>query len=259
MFFIDTHTHLNDPDLYEERDAVMGRAREEGVGLLLVASYDLLSAKRALLLAEEYPECRPAIGLHPENLEESSSGDWEDIQALASRNEVLAIGETGLDYHWVKDEGLRARQRKLFIEHIELADALGLPLTIHSRDAAEDTLKILQEHTPKHGAVMHCYGYSAQMVPAFARLGMYFGFGGVLTFKNARVAKEALLACPKERILFETDAPYLSPEPYRGKRNEPAYVKWVYRKASELLSLPMEEVEGIARENAERIFHVKHQ
>ena len=180
MFFIDTHTHLNDPDLYEERDAVMGRAREEGVGLLLVASYDLLSAKRALLLAEEYPECRPAIGLHPENLEESSPGDWEDIQALASRNEVLAIGETGLDYHWVKDEGLRARQRKLFIEHIELADALGLPLTIHSRDAAEDMLKILQEHTPKHGAVMHCYGYSAQMVPAFARLGMYFGFGGVL-------------------------------------------------------------------------------
>ncbi len=258
MELFDTHTHLNDPALFEERDSIMARAREEGVRFLLVASYDLQSARRALVLSEEYPECHPAIGLHPENLEESSPGDWEDIWDLASRSCVLAIGETGLDYHWVKDPGFRERQRESFVRHIEFADSLGLPLTIHSRDAAEDTLKILKEHTPNHGAVMHCYGYSAEMVHAFASLGMYFGFGGVLTFKNARVAKEALLACPRDRMIFETDAPYLSPEPFRGKRNEPSYVKWVYRKAGELLSLPTEEVAAIAKENAERIFHVKH-
>lgn len=257
MIFIDSHTHLNDPELYSFLEEEISYSRENNLKFILVASYDLESAKRAILISQKYPECHAAIGLHPENMQEAKEGDWDEIKSLMQDKNCVAIGETGLDYHWVKDLKEREKQKRLFIEHIELANKLHLPLTIHSRDAAQDTYQILSQHVPEQGAILHCYSYSVEMMELFLKLPLWFGFGGTLTFKNAKLVKEVLSSCPLERVVTETDAPYLTPEPFRGKRNEPKNVIYVAKKIAEITSLPLEEVTKQIAKNIEKIFHVK--
>ena len=258
MIFVDTHTHLNDEELYALLPKVIQDARNVGVKFFLTASYDKASNYRALEIANKEENCFAALGLHPENLDEINDKDWEEIKKLAHQTHPLAIGETGLDYHYTKDEENKIKQKDFFIRHIDLANELQLPLTIHSRDAAEDTYAILSTHPPRFGAILHCYSYSVEMMKKFLSLpNIYFGFGGTLTFKNSRIVKEVLLSCPLERVVTETDAPYLSPEPFRGKMNEPKNVVLIAQKVAELRNESLETVSNIIASNTEKIFHVK--
>jgi TatD DNase family protein len=254
---IDTHCHLNDPQLYPQADELVARALRAGVGRLQVVAYDEPSSRTAIELSERFNEAVAIVGIHPTEIDENIVKNLALIEALARHPKVVAIGETGLDYYWVKDPGERERQKQAFIAHIELADKLGLPIVVHTREAMEDTLTILKEHTPKFGGVMHCYSGSVEMVKDFVELGMYISLGGPVTFLNARVPKEVALVVPDDRLLIETDSPYLTPHPYRGKRNDPSLLPLVAQAIAGIKGVPFETIERITSENALRLFHVK--
>lgn len=254
---IDSHCHLNEDALYPERKEIVERAKKAGVKKLLVVGWDLESSKKAVSIAEEFDCVYAAVGIHPENLEGVSEADLASIAALAESPKVIAIGEIGLDYHWFKDPKDHECQKSFFIAQIALANKLGLPCSIHARDASQDTFDILASHPIEKGCSLHCYSGSPEMLLRFAKLGCYFGFDGPVTFKNAETPKASLRACPLDRLLLETDSPYLAPTPYRGKRNEPSYVMEVAKAASIIKGLSIEEISDRSDENFNRIFHVK--
>lgn len=257
MICFDSHCHLNDEAFAEDLDEVIIRAKEAGLKAILVLGYDLLSSKKAIEIAEKYDICYAAVGFHPENLDGANLEDLDKIEALAHHPKVVAIGEVGLDYHWQNDEATKEKQKPFFREQIRLANKLGLPLSIHARDASEDTYKILKENPPTAGAVLHCYSGSPEMMKEFAKMDLYFGFDGPLTYKNAKTPKECVAEAPLDRLLIETDSPYLSPVPMRGKRNEPSYVPFILKEMASIRQLSEEEMETRLGENFERLFHVK--
>ena len=255
---IDTHVHLNDDAFKEDVEGVIRQGLAAGVELFFVPGWDLPSSYEAQELSHRYKEVYFMAGFQPENLDGVRMSDLNRIAELSDDPKCIAIGECGLDYHWKKDDDTKTVQKAFFLAQIELANRVGKPMSIHARDALEDTLELLSAVPGQAGAVLHCYSGSAEMLERFAKLGLYFGFDGPITFKNAVKPKEALAACPLDRLLLETDAPYMAPTPMRGKRNEPAFVRYVAEEAARIKNLPLREVEEKTTSNAFDLFHVKH-
>lgn len=250
----DSHCHLNDENLYPRIDEVIEAAKKTGVTKFLVVGYDKSSSFLAVDIANKYPECYAAIGFHPTEIEGVSEEDYESTMSLVSNKKVVAIGEIGLDYHWVKDPILRENQKKWFIKQIEFANEHHLPITIHNRESNEDCLKIIKEHKPQYSGVMHCYSGSVEMMQDILDLGMYISLGGPVTFTNAKTPKEVAEEVPLDRILIETDAPYLTPHPHRGEKNEPKYICLVLEEIARLKDMSKKHLEDVIYKNTCKLF-----
>lgn len=257
MILFDSHCHLNDPSIYDKRKEIVEEAKKMGVRYFLCVGWDLESSKLALSIAHEFPEVYAAVGFHPENLDGVSEDSLKEIKKLAKDPKVVAIGEIGLDYHWFKEEKDRDKQKKWFIAQIDLANELSLPISIHARDASGDCLKILQEHPTQKQGVLHCYSGSKETMFEMSKLGFYFGFDGPITYKNSLSPKENVAACPLDRLLTETDSPYLAPVPFRGTPNEPKHILEIEKEMAELRGIDSEALSQILLENFKKLFHVE--
>ena len=263
----DTHIHLNDEVFISNLDKYIQEAIDSGVDRFLCVGYDLESSKKAVEIASKYKEVYAAIGVIPTEHKQYSLKSCrqnkptiEEIRDLAKTSaKIIAIGEIGLDYYREKEEFIKEKQKKMFIEQIELANELGLPVSIHARDSIQDTYDILKKYKVEKAGIMHCYSGSKEMAIEFVKLGYDIAFGGVLTFKNSKEVKEVIKNVPLSNIVFETDAPYLAPTPFRGKLNEPKFIKNTVIFASELLGLESEKIEEISYENSLKILHVKNE
>jgi TatD DNase family protein len=249
----DTHAHLDDPVFQKKYFAeVCERAKLAGITRILNPGFNLPSSKRAVQLAKDYEFIYAAIGVHPHNAVEADPETWVSLLQLAKKPKVLAWGEIGLDYY--RDLSPRAKQKEVFIQQIELANQAGLPIVIHNRDSNEDCLKIIKEHPPEYGGAFHCYSASWEMAKILLKQGFYLSFAGPLTYKNARNIVEVAKNIPLDRFFVETDSPYLTPEPHRGQRNEPAFVKEVIARMAELRNMPFEQIAVMATDNAKHFF-----
>ena len=257
MKYLDSHCHINDDDLYPIRNEVISRAREAGVGYILVIGWDVESSKKAISIAHEFEGVYAAVGIHPENLEGINEQSLLEIEELAKDEKVIAIGEIGLDYHWFKDPKDHENQKTWFVRQIELANKLHLPISIHAREAIGDLLDILKNHPLERSGVLHCYSGSPESLKEFAKLGFYFGFDGPITYKNAKEPKESVIACPIDKILTETDSPYLPPVPHRGERNESSYIPLILAQMAALKEVDESSMAEQVKENFERLFSVK--
>ncbi len=285
----DTHAHYDDEAFDEDREEVLGSLKDSGIAHAVNCGADIASSRRSVELTHKYDFVFAAVGVHPDNAGEITGGrtnpgqdeaagedsggketfiteaDGADVigelRRLAADPKVIAIGEIGLDYHW--DVYPRETQKKAFIRQWELAIELGLPIEIHSRDAAEDTMNIVREMYAREKAAgrvlradMHCYSYSPEQAAEYAKMGLYFGIGGVLTFKNAKKLREVVEAVPIEQLLLETDCPYLAPEPHRGSRNYSGYLHNVVAEFARIKGITEPEVEEITYRNACRFFNI---
>lgn len=251
-YLYDSHAHLDDERFDQDREEIIKSLKANGISLVINPGADMKSSRKALELADLYPNIYAAVGIHPQEASEYDSEDLEIIRKWSENPKVVAIGEIGLDYYYGKNN--KEEQIKLFREQIKLASEMSLPVIIHMRDATEDTYNILKEFEGKVRGVMHCYSGSLEMSELFMELGYYISLAGVVTFKNAKTAKEVAKNIPLERLLIETDSPYLTPEPNRGKRNEPKYVKHVADKICELRGISLVEFSEITRRNTEELF-----
>ncbi len=253
--YIDVHTHLNFTD-FGDPDGTVERIHAAGVDTFINVGYDLPSSETSRQIAERYPHAFFTAGLQPTELKKCKESDLYRIEELAKHPLCVAVGEIGLDYHYEDTD--KPLQHTMFVAQIELANSLGLPVQIHSRDCAEDMLRVLEQNAGKltHGFMLHCYSHSAEMALRFAELGAYFSFGGTCTFRGSKKVKKSVQALPMERILSETDSPYLTPEPLRGVfPNTPANIPYITRTLAELKGLSVEETARRIRENARRLFH----
>ena len=251
---IDSHCHINDPSFKDHPEEYINLAKSAGIAEFLVVGYDEKSSRIAVDIAKKYLECFAAVGIHPSDVKRMKKGDLESIEELAKNDRVLAIGEIGLDYYWDKEKVVQDQQKEFFIKQINIANKLNKPISIHCRDAYEDCYEILKAHPVNKGGVMHCYGGSPEMAKMFIKFGFVLGFGGTLTFKNARKPKEVLESISDKDYILETDAPYLAPDPYRGKQNHSKYLYLVRDKIAELRNISAEEVDCYSTENFNRIF-----
>jgi TatD DNase family protein len=257
MKLIDTHCHLNHEDLYSSLEQIVEGALNASVVQMFVVGWDKDSSLKAISIVKRYPFIKAIIGLHPVDSQPSSDLSWITELVNENRAYVVAIGECGLDYHWKKDPKEHNLQKTHLIEQIHISNQLELPIVIHCRDAYEEILPILKENPLKRGGVMHCYGGPSSLVKSFVELGFYISFGGPVTFKNAHEARISLRATPLEKLLIETDAPYLSPHPYRGKRNEPSLLPITFNEIKNLLMIDEEMLSNKLIANVSNLFHVK--
>ena len=257
MVYFDSHCHLNDEAFQDDLEQVISSAKEKGIKAILVLGYDIPACKKAIEIAETHDIVYAGVGIHPQNIDGYELDVLDEIEALAHHPKVKAIGEVGLDYYWDNTPETKARQCPFFIKQIELANKLHLPLSIHAREALEDTYNILSEHRPTSGAVLHCYSGSVEMMARFAKLDLYFGFDGPITYKNAVTPKACVSACLVDRLLTETDSPYLTPVPYRGKRNDPSYIPYIFAEMAKIKGLNEEELAKRLNANISRLFHVE--
>ncbi len=249
---IDTHAHLTDEEF--DPKVVLKQCEAEGVHRVISVGFDLPSSQDCVRLANAFDGVYAAVGVHPEHAATWNPSVCEELMRLAKEEKTVAIGEIGLDYHWEPFD--KAVQARCFAEQIDLAFSCKLPFAVHMRDATEDTLRILKDNRNKlaYGGVMHCFSGSAETVKEVLNLGMYVSFSGSVTFKNARGLLDAAKAVPLDRILTETDSPYLTPHPYRGKRNAPFYVRLVAEKLAELHDVSLEELCTNVQQNAQTLF-----
>ena len=255
----DTHCHVYDEKYVEGAIEVIKKSIQEGVGLFMIPGDNIINSKKAIELASLFPEVYCAIGIHPSDVKEL---DIEDTilqlkELYKTSNKIKAIGEIGLDKYWEKEEEIISKQKEFFIRQIELANELKLPIIIHDREAHEDTLKILKEHPPLYGGVMHCFSGSVEYLKEILSLGLYIGLDGPVTYKNAITPKEVAKAVPLDRLLVETDSPYLTPVPFRGKINYPHYVKNVIEEICRIKSINSREIENITCENGKKLFGIE--
>ncbi len=251
---IDTHVHLN-ADEFEGKEAeIIKRAQEAGVKKLIVIGFDHKTNEKAIELAEQYDFIYATVGFHPTIAKDIKDNDFVILDELLDHDKVVGIGECGLDFYWDKDH--IDDQVEVFKEQIKRSLELELPLIIHMRDASEATYNVLSEFENLRG-IMHCYSGSAEMVDQFLELGLHISLGGPVTFKNAKTPKEVAKVVPLDRLLVETDSPYLSPHPFRGKRNEPARVKLVAEEIAKLRDMSFEEVAKATTENAISLFKLE--
>ena len=252
MYF-DTHAHYDDRAFDEDRDALLSALPDKGVELVVLPGCDVLSSRRAIEIAVRYDYIYAAVGIHPGELAGFKSGDIDIVRKLATHEKCVAIGEIGLDYYW--DDSRKAEQKELFINQLELALALDKPVIIHDREAHADTMEILFRY-PELRGVLHCFSGSREMAQEILKRGWYLGFDGPVTYKNARKALEVLEICPLERILVETDSPYLSPVPFRGKRCDSSMIAYDAAKIAEVRGITAGEVLAAGCENACRLFGI---
>lgn len=256
MLLFDTHAHYDATQFDEDRDAVLAALPDDGVALALNPGCDIPSSRKAVEYAAKYAHMYAAVGFHPENADTAAEGDIAALRALCAEPKVVAIGEIGLDYYWVTDEDARARQRALFRAQMQLARELSLPVIVHDREAHADSLEIIKEFPDVRG-VFHCYSGSAEMAKILVDMGWMISFTGVLTFKNARKAHEVLRMLPPDRLMFETDSPYMAPEPHRGKRCDSRLVCHTVARAAELLGEDAEVLAERTYHNACRFFGIE--
>ena len=252
--FIDTHAHLYDERYDDDRADMIARAEEAGVMQIISMGDTMAASAQVVADAERYPALYAAVGVHPESAYVLADEERAQILAWAKHPKVVAIGEIGLDYYWEKDPKVRAVQRELFVAQLNLVRAAGLPVCIHDREAHGDTLAILQAVGRDLTGVLHCYSGSLETARELWKLGYYIGIDGPLTFKNAGKLPAIVREAPQDKLLIETDSPYLAPVPKRGKRNEPAYVVHVAAKIAEIRGESVEEVARYTTENARRLY-----
>lgn len=259
----ETHAHYDDDAFAEDREEVISSLLSANIGKIVNVGASIASTKSSLRLAEQYKNLYAAVGVHPSDVADLNEETYAWLREQTSHPKAVAVGEIGLDYYWDKESDVQARQREWFRRQLVLAADSGLPVIIHSRDAAEDTMRILKEagsweirDASVQGlcGVIHCYSYSPEMAREFVKMGYYIGVGGVVTFKNARKLKETVEQLPLERILLETDCPYMAPEPYRGKRNQSSYIPYIAEKIAEIKHVTTAEVERVTWENAMTLF-----
>lgn len=254
---IDTHCHLTMPDFDADRSDVIQRAIDAGISHMITIGTDIEDSKSAIALAEEHEFIYAAVGVHPHDVKDITDTESfsDTIKKLASKKKVVALGETGLDYHYMHSPA--EIQQEHFRLEINLAKSLGLPVIVHSREAKEDTLRILKEEKVEvTGGVLHCFSGDMDMAEKALNMGLYISFSGVITFRNAKKMPDIVKAIPLNRILIETDAPFLTPVPHRGKRNEPAYVKYMAEKIADIKGISLEELGKTITDNAARLFRL---
>lgn len=252
----DTHAHLNAEQFEEDRSEVIQRAVDSGVTRIVNVGFNRETIPTSIELAQKYDFIYSTVGWHPQDAINMTAEDLEWIGNLCQHDKVVAIGEIGLDYYW--DTSPKDVQHKVFREQIRLARKIGLPVVIHNREAHHDIIQILKEEKAAEvGGIMHCFSGSAETAKQCLDMNFYISFGGPLTYKNAKQPKEVLAQVPLDRLLIETDAPYLTPHPFRGKRNESAYVKYVAEAAAEIRGMALEELAQITSENARRLLGLK--
>ena len=249
----DTHAHYDDAAFDADRDALLEALPASGVGLVIDPGCDVKSSEHALQLAARWPHVYAAVGIHPEELGGMAEGDPERIEALCTQDKCVAVGEIGLDYYW--DASRKEEQKALFIEQLRLALRRDLPVIVHDREAHGDCLGIVRRFPGLRG-VFHCYSGSVEMAQELLKRGWYLGFDGPITYKNARKALEVLEICPLDRVLIETDSPYLSPVPMRGKRNDSRNLVYVTEKIAEIKGITTEEAAAITMENGKKLFNI---
>ena len=251
----ETHAHYDDRRFDDDREELLQKMEESGIGKIINSGASVDSTKKTVELAEKYPNVYAAVGVHPTDAEELDETFLEWMKEKAAWEKTVAIGEIGLDYYWEKEPEVQANQRYWFKRQLELAKEVDLPVIVHSRDAAADTMQILKDVKEWNlKGVIHCYSYSKEMALEFIKMGYYIGVGGVITFKNAKKLVETVEAIPLERILLETDCPYMAPEPFRGKRNSSLYLPYVVQKIAEIKGISTEEVERVTEANARALF-----
>ena len=251
----ETHAHYDDDRFNEDRDELLKSLPEKGIGVVINSGASVESTRDTIAIAREYPHVYAAVGVHPSEIEELDETFFQWMREQAAWEKTVAIGEIGLDYYWDKEPEVQERQRIWFGRQIELARETGLPIIVHSRDAAADTMEVMKaHHVEEIPGVIHCFSYSKEMAMEFIKMGYYIGVGGVVTFKNAKKLKETVEAIPLEKILLETDCPYMAPEPYRGKRNSSLYLSYVVEKIAEIKGISTEEVERVTEANARALF-----
>lgn len=252
----DTHMHLNADQFKEDWQETAKRAFDNGVGYMVIVGFDRETIPMAIEIAETYDTIYAAVGWHPVDAVDMTDEDLAWIESLASHPKVVAIGEMGLDYHW--DKSPKDIQKEVFRKQIALAKRVRLPIIIHNREATEDIISILQEENAAEvGGIMHCYSDEVKYVDACLDMNFYISLGGPVTFKNAVDPKEVAAYVPLDKLLIETDSPYLAPHPNRGKRNEPAYVKLIAEKVAELRDISFEELSDATTENAFKLFNIE--
>ena len=256
MRIIDTHCHLNDETLYKDLDNVISRARQAGVEKMVVIGWDEASSKLAIKIAEEYDFIYAVIGFHPENVFDIDDKVLYDTLNLYKHPKVVGIGEIGLDYHWTKDPEKREIQKEFFIKQIKFANEVGLPISIHSREAFQDTLEILKQYSPKHSGVMHCYSGSVENLQDIINLNLYIGLDGPVTFTNAKTPKEVAAEVPLEKLVVETDCPYLSPHPLRGTVNEPANLSLIVDAIADARQMSKKHLLDVLYDNSYKLFNL---
>ena len=252
MILFDSHAHLNDEAFNEDREAVIQKCFDSDVKYIAEIGYNKKTSMEAVELANKYENIYAVIGIHPDDLK--NENDLSFIKELATNNKVVAIGEIGLDYHYGNDN--KEYQKEYFIKQIEIANELKLPVAIHSRDADMDMLEILKAHKIDQGFIMHCFSSSVEIAKEILKLNSYISLSGTVTFKNANNLVEVAKLVPADRLLIETDCPYLAPEPHRGTRNDSSYVKHTAQKIAEIRGVSLEEIAEQTFENAKRIYKI---
>ena len=250
--WIDSHAHIMSDGLYEDFDQIVANAIENKVEKILIICGNMREIHRALEKTENNPMFDLAIGVHPSDVDEISEEEFSEMMTYLAHPQVVAVGEIGLDYYWSID--YKELQIRRFKEQIKIANQLDLPIIVHLRASKEDVLKILTENSVQKRGVIHCFTEEVEDMNNFLQLGFYIGFGGIITFKNGQNVRDALMACPQDRILSETDAPYLAPVPKRGKKNEPAYVMHSAKEIATLLQIEKKDLAGKLSTNYKRLF-----
>ena len=248
---IDTHAHYDDSAYDDDRDEVLAGLKDAGIEMVVDIGADIESSRMAVELAGKYDFIYASVGVHPSNVRDMSEKDGEWMLDALRNEKVLAVGEIGFDYYW---DDNRDEQRKWFEFQLDIAKQAGKPIVVHSRDAAADTLDVIKNFKTDAYGIIHCFSYGKEMAREYLNLGYYIGVGGVLTFKNAKKLKEVVEYAPLERIVLETDCPYLTPVPFRGKRNTSAYLKYVIEEMAAIKKVSEEEVIRVTRENALRAY-----
>ena len=259
MGLFDSHSHLNDEKFDEDREEQIKKIRESGVSNFITAGYSVESSKKALEIAKKYDFIYTTAGVSPNDIPQTEEELWKqltEIEKIVEKNKekICAIGEIGLDYYWNTDN--KELQKRAFIEQIKIANKYNLPIVIHTREAVMDTLQILKENKVTKTGVFHCCPQNRELIKEGLKLGFYISFAGPITFKNSKNAEEMINLVPNDRILIETDSPYLAPEPVRGTRNTPANVKYIAQKIADVKGLTLEEVEKITFENTKNILYI---
>ena len=248
----DTHAHYDDKAFDDDREELLAKLFSESVAYIVNQGTNLELSEYSVRLAERYENMYCAVGIHPENITETSLDDIEKIKSLASHSKVVAIGEIGLDYYW---DIPREPQKVIFEKQLELSNELDMPVNVHDREAHGDTMELVRKYKPK--GILHCFSGSAEMAREVVKLGMYIGMGGVVTFKNSRKAVEVVKEIPIERLVLETDCPYLAPVPFRGKRNDSGMIWYVAEKIAEIKNISVEEVLKTTLQNAKDVYRIK--
>lgn len=251
----ETHAHYDDKAFDEDRGNLLSELYQNGITTIINVSSDLASINRTLSLTEKYPYIYGAVGVHPSDSGELTEETFLELTKVCQHEKVVAVGEIGLDYYWQEPE--KEIQKKWFERQLLLAQEVSLPVIIHSREAAKDTLDMMRAlHAEKSGGVIHCFSYSKEMAAEFLKLDYYFGIGGVVTFQNAKKLREVVAYLPIDKILLETDSPYLAPVPNRGKRNNSGNIPYIAQEIAQIKGFSYEEIIAATRQNSERLFGV---